>query len=213
MLYAPAVGAMYPRPPGAQTRVEVPGLSDVLCGASRPGHFSGVATVVCKLLNQAQPDVAVFGEKDFQQLVVIRRMVGDLDIPVEILGEPTVRETDGLALSSRNLYLTVEERAIAPTLHGTLRETADAVRAGRRDYAVLESEATARLDAAGFLTDYVSVRRATDLNTPEPGDRDLVILGAAYLGKARLIDNVALNLQRGISAPIGCRIPRCNGGP
>lgn len=190
LVYAPSVKVMYHGPPAEQTRVEVPGLSDILCGASRPGHFVGVATVVCKLLNQVQPDVAVFGEKDFQQLLVIRRMVADLDSPVEILGQPTVREADGLALSSRNRYLSDDERKIAPELQRMLRATAKAVRAGRRDLGALEEEATAKLRKAGFSPDYVSIRRAGDLGTPEPGDQELVILAAAFLGKARLIDNV-----------------------
>ena len=194
LLYLPSVQVMYPRPAGAQTRVEVPGLADILCGATRPGHFAGVATVVCKLFNQVQPDVAVFGEKDFQQLMVIRRMVADLDCPVEIVGQETVREADGLALSSRNRYLDEGERKAAPLLQRTLRSVADALRAGRRDFTGLEEEAAARLDAAGFRTDYVSIRRSRALEIPDAGDRGLVVLAAAALGKARLIDNVRLEL-------------------
>jgi pantoate--beta-alanine ligase len=194
LLYAPGVDVMYAGSPSDQTRVEVPGLSSILCGASRPGHFSGVATVVCKLFNQVQPDVAVFGEKDFQQLMVIRRMVADLDSPVVVLGEPTMREADGLALSSRNRYLSAGERAAAPALLHTLRTAADALRAGRRDYATLEEEASERLESAGFVTDYVSIRRAADLAAPEASDRHLVVLAAAFLGRARLIDNVQLEL-------------------
>lgn len=194
LLYAPRVEVMYPSPASEQTRVEVPGLSDILCGASRPGHFSGVATVVLKLFNQVQPDVAIFGEKDFQQLMVIRRMVVDLDSPVEILGVPTVRAADGLALSSRNRYLSAGQRAIAPALYSTLRVVADAVRAGRRDYATLEEEGVERLQAAGFIPDYVSIRRAEDLERPGSDDRELVILAAALLGGARLIDNIRLAL-------------------
>lgn len=190
LLFAPGVEVMYPRPQSEQTRVEVPGISDILCGASRPGHFAGVATVVCKLFNQVQPDVAVFGEKDFQQLLVIRRMVEDLDMPLEIVGYPTVREADGLARSSRNGYLTTEERVRAPALISTLRMVAEALESGRRDFAAIEQEASALLETAGLKCDYLSIRRAGDLATPDPGDSDLVVLGAAFLGRARLIDNL-----------------------
>ena len=190
LLFAPSPGEMYPRPPAEQTRVEVPGLSDVLCGASRPGHFVGVATVVCKLFNMVQPELALFGEKDFQQLAVIRRMVEDLCVPVEIVGVPTVREPDGLAMSSRNGYLTPAERQRAPALHRALREAAEALEARGAGPEAVEAAAAARIDAAGLRTDYVSVRRAADLAVPRDADDDLVILAAAYLGRARLIDNV-----------------------
>ena len=190
LLFAPSTGEMYPRPPAEQTRVEVPGLSDVLCGASRPGHFVGVATVVCKLFNMVQPELALFGEKDFQQLAVIRRMVEDLCVPVEIVGVPTVREPDGLAMSSRNGYLTPAERQRAPALHRALREAAEALEARGAGPEAVEAAAAARIDAAGLRTDYVSVRRAADLAVPRDADDDLVILVAAYLGRARLIDNV-----------------------
>jgi pantoate--beta-alanine ligase len=190
LLFAPSADAMYPRPVPEQTRVEVPGLSDILCGASRPGHFVGVATVVCKLFNMVRPDLALFGEKDFQQLTVIRRMVDDLCIPVEVVGVPTVREPDGLAMSSRNGYLTAEERERAPALYRALQAVAQAVEAGGSDLAALERAAAARIDAAGLRTDYVSVRRARDLALPGDADEDLVVLAAAYLGRARLIDNL-----------------------
>ncbi|QGU31985.1 pantoate--beta-alanine ligase [Thermochromatium tepidum] len=194
LLFTPSVDEIYPRGQDAQTRVEVPGLSDILCGASRPGHFVGVATVVCKLLNMVQPDVALFGEKDFQQLLVIRRLVEDLAFPVEIVAVPTVREPDGLAMSSRNNYLTPEERALAPTLYQVLRATAEKIGAGeaiaRAEQAGLEA-----LAAAGLRPDYLSVRRAEDLAPAGPEDRALIILAAAYLGRARLIDNVRLNLD------------------
>jgi pantoate--beta-alanine ligase len=189
LLFAPAVAAMYPRPQAEQTRVEVPGLSDILCGASRPGHFVGVATVVCKLFNMVQPEVALFGEKDFQQLAVIRRMVEDLCLPVEVVGVPTVREPDGLAMSSRNGYLTAEERARAPALHRALRAAAEEIEAGGADLVAVARAAAERIDAAGLRTDYVSVRRAADLAVPGDADGDLVVLAAAYLGRARLIDN------------------------
>jgi pantoate--beta-alanine ligase len=173
----------------------VPGLSDILCGASRPGHFVGVATVVCKLFNMVQPAVALFGEKDFQQLAVIRRMVEDLCLPVAIVGVPTVREPDGLAMSSRNGYLTAEERARAPALYRALRAAGEALAAGGADPEAAAQQAAAAIDAAGLRTDYVSVRRAPDLAPPGEADTDLVILAAAYLGRARLIDN--LRVQRG----------------
>jgi pantoate--beta-alanine ligase len=190
LLFAPSADAMYPRPASEQTRVEVPGLSDILCGASRPGHFVGVATVVCKLFNMVRPDLALFGEKDFQQLAVIRRMVEDLCIPVEVLGVPTVREPDGLAMSSRNGYLTAEERERAPALHRALQSAAKALEAGGADPLTVARAATAAIDAAGLRTDYVSVRRVRDLALPGDADEDLVVLAAAYLGRARLIDNL-----------------------
>ena len=189
LLFAPPVDEIYPRPQAEQTRVEVPVLSEILCGAARPGHFVGVATVVCKLLNMVQPEVALFGEKDFQQRVVIRRMVDDLCLPVEIVGVPTVREADGLAMSSRNGYLTAAERACAPALYAALRTAAGAVEAGAADYDAVARAAARHIDAAGLRTDYVSIRRAADLGIPGVGDRDLVILAAAHLGRARLIDN------------------------
>ncbi|AKH19377.1 pantoate--beta-alanine ligase [Sedimenticola thiotaurini] len=195
LLFTPQVEEMYPRSQQEQTRVEVPGLSDLYCGTSRPGHFVGVATVVCKLFNMVQPDLALFGEKDYQQLLVIRRMVEDLSLPVEIHGLPTVREVDGLARSSRNGYLSEAERSIAPSLYRQLQQTAEAIKQGQRDYAALESAAMSQLESEGFTPDYYAICRAADLAQPEPEDRELVILAAAYLGKARLIDNIQLNLE------------------
>ncbi len=192
LLFAPSVAEMYPRPLEQMTQVTVPELSGILCGASRPIHFRGVATVVSKLFNMAQPDVALFGEKDWQQLVIIRRLAADLDFPIEIVGVPTVREADGLALSSRNGYLTAEERAIAPALYATLVASSERLRAGEPDYARLATEAKARLAAAGFRPDYVEIRRAHDLQTPTAADTGLRILAAAWLGRARLIDNLAV---------------------
>lgn len=194
LLFTPAVATVYRRPREQETRVEVCGISDILCGATRPGHFVGVATVVCKLCNMVQPDLALFGEKDFQQLLVIRRMVQDLFIPVEIVGVATVREADGLAMSSRNGYLTKEQRDRAPALYRTLRRMADAMRAGERDFAAIERQAEEALRQAGLRPDYVQVRRFEDLAETGPDDRELVILAAVYLGKARLIDNLALTL-------------------
>ncbi|MCG8427245.1 MAG: pantoate--beta-alanine ligase [Chromatiales bacterium] len=194
LVFAPTVKEMYPKPQSEQTRVEVPLISDILCGESRPGHFVGVATVVCKLINMALPDVAVFGEKDFQQLMVIRRMAEDLCLPVEIMGVSTVREADGLARSSRNGYLTREERAIAPALYRVLQQTAESIRSGKRDYATLEAQANQTLKETGLTPDYFKIRRAADLTEPLDGDQQLVMLAAAYLGKARLIDNMTLDL-------------------
>ncbi len=189
LLFAPDVATVYLRGSEAQTRVEVPGLSDVLCGESRPGHFRGVATVVCKLFNMVQPDVALFGEKDFQQLLVIRRMVEDLAMPIEIVGVPTVRETDGLAMSSRNGYLSPSERARAPALRRVLTAARQSLLEGVPAVAV-EQEARAALREAGLAPDYVQVRATHDLRPATQADRDLVILAAAYLGRARLIDNL-----------------------
>ncbi|MEJ2692039.1 MAG: pantoate--beta-alanine ligase [Candidatus Thiodiazotropha sp.] len=190
LLFTPSVCAIYPSGPQGQTRVEVPGLSDILCGASRPNHFVGVATIVCKLFNMIQPDLAVFGEKDYQQLMVIRRMVADLAIPIEIVGIPTVREGDGLAMSSRNGYLSAEQRGRASLLYRTLQGTAESIRAGRRDYASLEAAAVTSLGEAGFRPDYYAIRRAEDLAPPGEPEESLMILAAAYLGTTRLIDNL-----------------------
>jgi len=195
LLFAPTVEEMYPDGTGVQTRVSVPQLSEGLCGASRPGHFEGVATVVSKLFNMVQPDLAVFGQKDFQQLAVIRAMVRDLNMPIQIIGEPTVRAEDGLALSSRNGYLTTEQRATAPVVYRTLSQLAEAVRQGRRDYAALIAEGQQALVAAGLKPDYLEVRHALNLRPATADDRDLVILVAAYLGNTRLIDNLHLNLD------------------
>lgn len=190
LLYAPTVAEMYP--PGASTTVTVSGVSEPLDGLARPGHFAGVATVVCKLLNQCAPDIAVFGQKDFQQLQVIRRLVQDLDIPVEIVGGPTARAEDSLALSSRNAYLTPEERAIAPRLNGVLRETLARLRSGAAIEAT-EAWATAELLAAGFKSvDYIEARAPHTLARlgPGPASGAIRVLVAARLGRTRLIDNI-----------------------
>lgn len=188
-LFTPPVAVMYPKPQAQQTRVEVPNLSALLCGASRPGHFAGVATVVCKLFNLVRPDVALFGQKDYQQLLVIKRMVEDLAMPVRVVGVPTVRDADGLAMSSRNGYLTGSERMVAPHLYRVLCDTAEQLRAGA-DPGALERTAAEALDAAGLQTDYLAIRRQQDLQPCGSADRDLVILAAAWLGRARLIDNL-----------------------
>ncbi|MEW5837928.1 MAG: pantoate--beta-alanine ligase [Pseudomonadota bacterium] len=195
LLFMPQPHVIYPQGQQGQTRVEVPGLSDVLCGASRSGHFVGVATVVAKLFNLVQPDVAVFGEKDFQQLAIIRRMAADLNFPVEIIGQPTQREADGLALSSRNAYLSAEERARASAMFAMLNALAARIRAGDADFSRLEAEGRAMLQESGFAPDYVAVRRVDDLREVAAGSESLaseplVILAAARLGATRLIDNL-----------------------
>jgi pantoate--beta-alanine ligase len=192
MLFAPSVDTIYPQAPRAVTRVQVPGLGDVLCGAFRPGHFEGVATVVAKLFNLVQPDIAVFGKKDYQQLRLIERMVHDLAIPVSIVGVPTVREADGLAMSSRNQYLSPRERALAPALYKHLAGIAQQVIAGNRDFSRLEGKAMEDLAGVGFKPQYVEIRRAKDLAKPETGEDELVVLGAACLGNTRLIDNLEI---------------------
>jgi len=194
LLFAPSVNAVYPHGRRAHTRVEVPGLSDILCGASRPGHFVGVATVVCKLFNMAQPDIAVFGEKDFQQLLVIRRLVEDLCLPVQVRGLATIRDPDGLAMSSRNGYLTSNERLYAPELYRALRRAGDRLREGL-EAAGVERQGEEELAANGLRPDYFSIRRAADLQPATPEDKDLVVLAAAYLGKARLIDNLRVRVE------------------
>ena len=192
LLFAPTVAEIYPRGHGAATRIEVPEVSEGLCGEFRPGHFVGVATVVAKLFNLVQPDIAVFGQKDYQQLAVIRRMVTDLCFPIEIIGAPTVREADGLALSSRNGYLSASERARAPLIYQLLGRIARAIGQGARDFRRLEAEAEAELKAAGFEPEYISVRQRETLKVAEAGDRALVVLAAARLGTTRLIDNLEI---------------------
>ena len=189
LLFMPDVAEIYPKGYAASTRIEVPELSAILDGESRPGHFEGVATVVAKLFNIVEPENAVFGEKDYQQLTIIRRMVADLCMPVEIVGAPTVRDSDGLAMSSRNQYLTPEERHIAPRLFAELERAALRLEAGESDYAAIERAGRETLAEAGFRPDYVSVR-ARDLAVPQPDARELVVLAAARLGRARLIDNL-----------------------
>jgi pantoate--beta-alanine ligase len=195
LMFMPVVAEIYPEGPERATRVEVPGLSTMLCGEFRPGHFEGVATVVAKLFNIVQPDVAVFGEKDYQQLAVIRRMASDLCLPLRVVGAPTMREADGLAMSSRNQYLSDPERARAPAIYAQLRRAVSAVGGGAP---VPEAEAEGRdaLRALGFGVDYFAVRRAADLDPVGAADTDLVALVAARLGRARLIDNVRFQRPR-----------------
>ena len=195
LLFLPAVTEIYPQGKSSATLVSVKPLSEILEGAHRPGHFDGVATIVAKLFGIVQPEVAVFGEKDYQQLAIIRRMVLDLDIPVEIVGAPTVRSPDGLAMSSRNRYLSDAERARAPRIHATLRVAAERIHAGERDYAAIGAWGNGELQKAGMQPDYFEVRDALTLLAPEPDSRELVILVAARLGRARLIDNLRLALR------------------
>ena len=194
LLFAPDVETMYPFGIDNATIVSVPGLTEELCGASRPGHFDGVTSVVARLFALVQPDVAVFGQKDYQQQLVIRRMVADLNLPVRIVSAPTVREEDGLAMSSRNAYLTDEERAIAPLLFATLSDTASRMQSGNHDFPALEERACAALASGGFSPEYVAIRRTADLGRPRDDSKELVILAAARLGQARLIDNVEIVL-------------------
>ena len=190
LMFIPDVAEIYPNGSERATRVEVPGLSRILDGEFRPGHFEGVSTIVATLFHIVEPHVAVFGEKDFQQLTVIRRMVADLCMPIEVVGAPTVRDHDGLAMSSRNQYLTATERALAPQIHIALEAAATRVRAGDVDFASIESAGVRELESTGFRPEYFSVRKAADLSPATPQARELVILTAARIGKARLIDNV-----------------------
>ncbi|SDI08975.1 pantoate--beta-alanine ligase [Pseudomonas panipatensis] len=195
LLFAPGVEEMYPDGMEGQSKVHVPGVSEGLCGGSRPGHFDGVATVVCKLLNMVQPDMALFGEKDFQQLAVIRKLVRDLNIPVQIFGETTVRAEDGLALSSRNGYLSDEQRAIAPVIQRTLKQIGEGLRGGSRDFPALLEEGRRQIEQAGLRIDYLEIREALTLRPATQEDKSLVILAAAFLGTTRLIDNLPLHLD------------------
>ncbi len=196
LVFVPSVEEIYPHGQAQtnRTRVTVSGLNDLLCGATRPLHFDGVATVVTLLLNIVQPHLALFGEKDFQQCLVVRRLVADLCMPVEIVTCPTVREADGLAMSSRNGYLSAEERYRAPVLYRTLRAIQADLAMGNTDYTHLEDRGSRVLLAAGLQPEYCVIRRAIDLTTPQPGDRPLVVLAAVRLGRTRLIDNVQVLL-------------------
>ena len=194
LLFTPDAQEMYPQGMAQQTIVSVPGVSAGLCGGSRPGHFDGVATIVCKLFNMVQPDIALFGEKDFQQLAVIRKMVADLNIPVHIFGVPIVRDHDGLALSSRNGYLSAQQRAAAPALQQCLQALKAQIKNGRRDYATLFEQFKTDLQAAGFRLDYVELRDALSLQPAAMDSTQLVLLAAAYLGSTRLIDNLIFDL-------------------
>ena len=192
LLFTPTPAIIYPKGLDKQSYVEVPNVSDGYCGESRPGHFRGVSTVVCKLFNLVQPDVACFGLKDYQQVQVIETMVEDLSIPVNIIAVPTVREPSGLALSSRNNYLTAEQKAIAPALNEALRWLAKMLETNK-DFHHLSQQAIEKINSAGLTTDYLNICHARTLNPATVNDKALVILAAAHCGKARLIDNVQVN--------------------
>ena len=189
-LFTPTPELMYPRGLDVQTYVEVPQLGDLHCGASRAGHFRGVSTIVCKLFNLVQPDIACFGMKDYQQLAVIRQMVVDLSMPIEIVGVPTERASDGLALSSRNGYLTPEQRVTAPKLYQLLQQLRASILAGNHDYRALEQQTKTDLTKAGFTPDYVDISDQADLTLANDAQQNKVILAAAWLGTTRLIDNL-----------------------
>lgn len=192
LLFVPSVAEIYPFGLADAVRVTLPALSRELCGASRPGHFDGVASVVARLLNIVAPDVLFLGQKDYQQFILMRRMMADLRLPVELRMGPTVRESDGLALSSRNRYLSAEERQRAPALQAVLARVAADVRQGATDFAALRARARAELERAGFVPDYVEIRRCEDLAMADAAvaDERRIVLGAARLGRARLIDNL-----------------------
>lgn len=195
LLFTPSSGMLYPQELDAQTTVHVPRVSEGLCGASRPGHFDGVATVVTLLFNLVQPDLACFGEKDYQQLAVIRKLVADLHLPIEVVGVPIVRADDGLALSSRNGYLDAAQRARAPRLYQALCQARDAIARGTPHDEVIR-ETLERLVTDGFKPDYLELRRADDLGAVTDATRDAILLAAAHLGPARLIDNLGITLPR-----------------
>ena len=194
LLFAPDLNELYPGGIEEDTRVTVPGLSSILCGQYRPGHFSGVATVVTKLLMNVQPDLALFGDKDYQQVMVIKQMVHDLLMPVKILGQPIVREADGLAMSSRNSYLNAAERALAPQIFQAMNRAREKTLPQNTSLIAIETAGMAELAAAGFRPEYFSIRRAQDLSAPQVGDTMLQLLVAAWLGPARLIDNLRIEL-------------------
>jgi pantoate--beta-alanine ligase len=188
LLFLPTTETMYPE--SSQTQISVAGLSTLHCGSHRPGHFDGVALVVCKLLNIVQPDCLLLGEKDFQQLAVIRQMVTDLNMPLEVIGIPTVREADGLAMSSRNVYLSAQERQVAPMLYQCLCLTRDAIKVSQAIGQNVLDEQAARLQQLGFAVDYFHLCRRDDLLPAGPLDKELILLAAVRLGKTRLIDNI-----------------------
>jgi pantoate--beta-alanine ligase len=195
LVFTPTPEIMYPQGLGAHTFVDVPGISTLLEGALRPGHFRGVSTVVTKLFNLVQPDVACFGQKDYQQVALLRKMVTDMAMPIEMITVPTVRADDGLALSSRNGYLSAEERALAPQLARTMNWIGQQISAGERDFDLLIQQASEQLDEVGFRTDAIDLVDADTLLPINAHSQSVVILMAAFLGKARLIDNLVVNLQ------------------
>jgi pantoate--beta-alanine ligase len=193
VVFAPTEQVLYPQP--QTVFVEPPPIAEQLCGAARPGHFRGVATVVLKLLNLVQPQVAVFGSKDFQQLFIIRQMVQQLALPVEIQAGETVRESDGLAMSSRNGYLSPAERLEAPRLHKALQQVVLAVKSGKHEFSAIQAQTAQYLTQLGWVVDYIEIRSADTLLAPTAQEHRLVVLGAARLGKTRLIDNISFDAQ------------------
>lgn len=192
IVFMPLVDEMYPEP--QQVTVEPPAIANALCGAARPGHFRGVTTVVLKLFNMVRPQVAVFGKKDFQQFFILQAMVRQLNLPIEMVGGETVRESDGLAMSSRNGYLKPADRMEAPRLHRALQQVVQTARNGRRDFEAIEAQTMQYLTQLGWIVDYIAIRSAATLLPPEPHEHSLVVLGAARLGKTRLIDNIEFAL-------------------
>lgn len=195
LLFAPDVQAIYPFGVVNATRVSVPGLTDEFCGAGRPGHFDGVSSVVMRLFALVQPDFAVFGQKDYQQQLVIRRMVEDIGLPIEVITAEVVREANGLAMSSRNSYLGDADRETAAELYRVLQQTRDQLQGGREDYAALATEALRRLEDAGLQPEYFAIRNSTDLSIPDSACHELVILVGARVGGVRLIDNIVMTLE------------------
>ena len=194
-LFYPEDGEMYPNGLDTQSRVICPTMTDVLCGASRPGHFEGVTTVVSKLFNIVQPDEAIFGIKDYQQLAVIKRMTEDLCLPVKIISAPIHREADGLAMSSRNSYINEDERPKVKVLKQVLELIAEQIKAGNLEFTQLEMEAKKRIESEGFKADYVTISNSKTLEPAAVDDREITILGAMYTDSARLIDNISINLN------------------
>ena len=194
LVFAPSVETMYPFGLDMATSVTVPGLTENFCGASRPGHFDGVTTVVARLFAIVQPDIAVFGQKDYQQQLVIRHMSLDLSLPIGIITGETVRDDDGLAKSSRNSYLSDEDRAVAPALYASLQSAGDALQSGQRDFEALEAIEVESLQEKGFDVDYFAIRRAQNLEIPDRDCDELVVLAAARLGNTRLIDNIVVTI-------------------
>tara|TARA_B110000503_G_C7139444_1_gene410257 strand:+ start:1450 stop:2298 length:849 start_codon:yes stop_codon:yes gene_type:complete len=194
VLFMPKATDIYARGLEQQTFVEVPGLSYMICGASRPGHFRGVATIVCKLFNMVQPNLAFFGEKDFQQLQVIKAMVTDLSMNLKVFGMATTRDDDGLAMSSRNQYLKDKERKLAPSLYEKMQQLASEIQLGRRDFSKITQEYKLQLAELGFNPDYLEIRNVENLLQPGHEDQHLVLLAAVFLGKTRLIDNLQIRL-------------------
>ncbi len=190
LLFVPEVDTMYPFGLDNATSVTVPVLTADFCGAFRPGHFDGVTSVVSRLFSIVQPDAAIFGQKDYQQQLVVRRLVEDLRLPLQIVSGPTKREDDGLALSSRNQYLSEEQRGLAPTLYSVLQGIGNDLQAGKRNYEELEQNAMDELSEAGFDPEYIGIRRAENLESPDRDNDEIVVLGAACLGDVRLIDNI-----------------------